>query len=270
MGPFCSSTLLPSFASIPSRDGYYILHLPRQATAWSPLGWAPGLLYIQHCNSAGVLRFASTPLSGSGSFASTSILEWFLWVLMDTTSCSSPVTKIPSLLGTLTECRSTGRFSLASPCSHQVDMDVWRAIGNYYLKIFDCFANCIAVDSIPCRTSLFRQYSPCLPPLVFSLNFVITFLFFLRVFRVPPLQRAAAAAGGSGRQRQRRPAVLCGGCGRCGSGGGARGRCCCCCCGGGAAGAGSTRASGLTAWGHAVAPVALSSYLRARQRLRPL
>jgi hypothetical protein len=41
---------LPSFAFIPSRDGCsrggnYILHLPRQAIARSPLGWrAPGLL----------------------------------------------------------------------------------------------------------------------------------------------------------------------------------------------------------------------------------
>jgi hypothetical protein len=47
LGMFCSSTLhFPSFASIPIRDGcsrggYYILHLPRQAIAWSPLGRAP-------------------------------------------------------------------------------------------------------------------------------------------------------------------------------------------------------------------------------------
>jgi hypothetical protein len=61
---FVQAPYFPSFAFIPSRDGYYILHLPRQATAWSPLGWAPGLLYIQHRTSAGVLRFASTPLSG--------------------------------------------------------------------------------------------------------------------------------------------------------------------------------------------------------------
>ena len=75
---FCSSTLhFPSFGSIPSRngcsrDGYYILHLPRQAIARSPLGWAPGLLYTQHRTCAGVLRFASTPVSGGWDFP-----QWF-------------------------------------------------------------------------------------------------------------------------------------------------------------------------------------------------
>jgi hypothetical protein len=75
LGMFCSTTLHFSlFASIPSRsgcscDGYYILHLPRQAMVRSPLGWAPGLLYTQHCTSAGVLLFPSTPLSGVLDFS---------------------------------------------------------------------------------------------------------------------------------------------------------------------------------------------------------
>jgi hypothetical protein len=89
-------------------------------------------------------------------------------------------------------------------------VDVWWAIGNYYLS------GCIAVDSIPCRTSLFRQYAPCLPPLVFSLNFVIPFLFYSAFFvcrLFSGRQRAAAGGSGSGGR-------LSGGGGRFGGGGG--------------------------------------------------
>ena len=46
---------------------------------------------------AGVLRFASTPLSGvwDHSLQTNILTEWFLRVLLDTTPASFPVTKIP-------------------------------------------------------------------------------------------------------------------------------------------------------------------------------
>ena len=103
LGHILSSTLhFPSFASIfscgsNSCDGCCILHLPRQAISRIPLRCAPGLLYTQHHTSAGVLRFASTPLSGvwDHSLQTNILTEWFLRVLLDTTPASFPVTKIP-------------------------------------------------------------------------------------------------------------------------------------------------------------------------------
>ena len=67
---------LPSFASIPSRDGYYILHLPRQASARCPLGWAPGLLYTTP-HLGWCLTVLLPHPSGVWELSLQSFLQWF-------------------------------------------------------------------------------------------------------------------------------------------------------------------------------------------------